>query len=241
MEQAAQTFTKAVLAIPALLALIPILLFIGGYQLSRKQSYSFAGKSMYWLGGHGITLVIVSMLVVLRDSVVPAGILFHLPLLITVIYLFTGVVFRSAFLFSLGLATPGLWLFFIKGWEAFTGSKVELFHLPHEPFWYLLAAVIIFGLQYLSKPREFWEEAEASLVVISGSYLMGGLWLLALGEKSLLSGIGIAQYLWAVLLVAVSAFFLWCGKYLKDPLFVACSIIGIAAGVYTFISYYPWS
>mgnify|MGYP003623307215 CR=1 FL=1 len=241
MEQAAQTFSTAMLAIPALLTLIPILLLIGGYQLSRKQMLSFAGKSMYWLAGHGVTLVLVSVLVVLRGLGFPDWVIYHLPLLITALYLFMGVVFRSAFIFSLGLATPGLWLFIVKGWEAFTGEKVALFHLPQEPFWYLLAAVVIFGLQYLSKPRDFWEDAEASLLVISCSYLMGGLWLLSLGQQSLLSGIGIAQYIWAILLVAVSAFFLWCGKYLKDPLFVACSVIGVAAGVYTFISFYPWA
>ncbi len=240
MEQAAHTFNLAVFAIPALLTLIPIFLFVGGYRLSRAQKLSFAGKSLYWLGAHGITLVLAVTLATMRGTVIPAQAILHLPLLFTVLYLMLGFFFRQSFFFSLGLATPGLWMFAVKIWEAFSATKVDCFLLPQDPFWYLLAAVVIFALQYLSKPKEFWEEAGAYLATISGSYLMGGFWLLALGQKSLLSGIGFKQYVWAVLLLASAAFLLWCAKYLRDPLFAACAAIGVAAGVYTFISYFPW-
>jgi hypothetical protein len=131
-------------------------------------------------------------------------------------------------------------MFFMKSWEAFSGDTETLYILPQDPFWYLLAAAVIFALQYLSRPKEFWEEAESSLVVISGSYLMGAIWLLALGQGGLLSSIGVARYLWSLALLAVSGFLLWCANHLRDPLCATCSAIGICAGVYTFISYYPW-
>ena len=192
MEQTAQSFNWAALAIPVLLALIPGFLFYMGYRFSRKYVASFAGKSLYWLGGHGVTLVIVTALVLLRGALLPDMVVTQLPLLITVAYLVVGLVIRSPFIFSLGLATPGLWLFVQKIWEAFSGTPVALFQLPHDPFWYLLGAAVVFGLKYLQKPREFWEGAEASLVVVSGSYLMGTFWLLALGQASLLGSIGLA-------------------------------------------------
>ena len=240
MEQALQTFNQANLAIPALLALIPVLLFIGGYRLTRNNVLSFAGRALYWLAGHAVTLVIVVTLTLLAGTAIPAQAILHLPLAFTILYLFLGILFRSPYFFSLGLATPGLWMFVVKGVEAFTAMKLDMYMLPQDPFWYLLAALVIFGMQYLSKPKDFWEEAETSLATISSSYLMGAFWLLALGQGSLLSGIGVPQYLWAGGLVVLGAFLLWCAKYLRDPLFAACSTIGLAAGIYAFISYYPW-
>jgi len=240
MEQAAQTFNQTTFAIPVLLALIPLLLLIGGYRLSRKHLLPFAGKAFYWLAGHGVTLVIVVALTLMRGTYIPDQAILHLPLFFTTLYIFLGIVFRSAFVFSLGLATPGLWMFITKGLEAFSGTTIAVHLLPQDPFWYFLAALVIFGLQYLSKPREFWEEAETALVTISGSYLMGALWLLGIGQASLLSSVGVPQYLWAVALMLVGGFLLWCAKYLRDPLFAGCSVIGFAAGVYAFISYYPW-
>lgn len=240
MEQAAQTFNQASLAIPALLALIPLFLVIAGYRLTRKNLLSFAGRALYWLAGHGVTLVLVVGLTLMRGIYIPDQVIVHLPLVFTVLYLCLGIILRSPYFFSLGLATPGLWLFVVKGVEAFSATKLDIYLLPQDPFWYLLAALVIFGLQYLSKPKDFWEEAETWLATISGSYLMGAFWLLALGQGSLLSTIGVPQYIWAGALVLVGAFLLWCAKYLRDPLFAGCSVIGLAAGVYAFISYYPW-
>ncbi|MDL2316239.1 hypothetical protein LJC59_04075 [Desulfovibrio sp. OttesenSCG-928-A18] len=240
MEQAELGFNWAVLAIPALLAFIPLFLFIAGYRASRSQLQSFAGKSLYWMGGHGVTLVIVAALTELRGAFIPDMVVTQLPLLITASYLLLGLFRRLPYLFTLGLATPGLWILCLKSWEAFYGAPYTLYRLPQDPFWYLLAAVIIFGMRYLSKPRSFWEECESSLVTISAGYFMGGLWMLALANESLLGALGLVQYVWAAILFVVSAFLLWCSNYLKDPLFAGCSVIGLAAGVYTFISYYPW-
>lgn len=239
MEQTAQTFNWATLLVPLLLALIPVLLFHSGRRFARNHPDSFAGKSLYWLGGHGVTLVLVTAITLLRGPV-PDMVVTQLPLIVTALYLVSGFTLRSPFIFSLGLATPGLWMFVIQAWKAFSESEAVLYKLPQEPFWYLLAAAVIFGLRYLQKPREFWTEAEASLVIVSCGYLMGGLWLLALGQPSLLGSIGLAQYLWAVALLILSAFLLWCARYLRDPLFAACSVIGLSAGIYTFISHYPW-
>lgn len=239
-EQAIQTFNWAAFVVPLLLALIPALLFYLGRRFSRAHLSSFAGKSLYWLGGHGVTLVIVTALTMARGAYIPDWVAAQLPLIVTVVYLVVGLVCRSPFMFSLGLATPGLWMFLLKVWAAFSGDAETLYRLPQEPFWYLLAAIVIFTMQYLRKPREFWEEASDSLVIVSGSYLMGALWLLALGQASLLAAIGLAQYVWAVALLAVSAFLLWCANFLRDPLFAACGIIGMSAGVYAFIAYYPW-
>lgn len=237
--QAAQSVDFAVFAIPVLLALIPGFLFYLGYRFSRRYPSSFAGKSLNWLGGHGVTLVVVTALTLMRGTVVPDWVVGQLPLIITVAYLVFGFGLRSPYLFSLGLATPGLWMFCMKSWQAFSGAETVLYDLPQDPFWYLLAAAVIFGLQYFSRPKEFWEEAEASLVVISGSYFMGSLWLLALGQETMLSGLGLSQALWAAGLFFVSAFLLWCANNLKDPLFAACSIIGLSAGVFTFIAHFP--
>lgn len=240
MEQTGQVFHWVVLAIPALFAFIPGFLFFAGFRVSRGQTSPLAGKSLYWLGAHGLTLVLVSLLTVLRGVVVPNMIVVQLPLLFTLLYLILGLSFRSPFIFSLGLATPGLWMFLVKCWEAFSESSHSLYHLPQDPFWYFLAAILIFASRYLSRPRDFWREFEVSLVTISNSYLMGALWLLALGQPSLLSGIGLSRHVWAIALLAVSAFLLWCAKFLRDPLFAGCSVIGLAAGVYSLIAVYPW-
>lgn len=228
-------FNWATLAIPVLLALIPGLLFYTGYKFSRQYQFSFAGKSFYWLGGHGVTLVIVTAITLLGEFL-PGYVVAQLPLIVTVIYLVFGFVRRSSFIFSLGLATPGLWMFAIKAWEGFSSTSVELYNLPQDPFWYVLAAVVIFAMQYIVTPRKFWEEAESSLVVISGSYLMGAFWLLALGQPGLLDTLAVGQGVWAVVLAAVAAFQLWCATHLRDPLYAACSVIGLCAGVYTFIA-----
>ncbi len=238
--QVAQAFNWTLLLLPALFSLVPVALFAGGYRISRKYMPSFAGKSLYWLGGHGVTLVLAATLTALRGSYVPDMIVTQLPLLLTVLYLLLGLVVRSPFLFSLGLATPGLWLFFVESWEAFSGSAALLYTLPREPFWCLLAAIVIFNLRHLPKPRQFWEDCEAFLVTISASYFMGGLWLLALGQPSLLGKLGPSQFIWAAALMLVAAFLLWCGRYLRDPLFAVCSGIGLIAGGYAFITHYPW-
>jgi hypothetical protein len=240
MEQAAQSFNWASLALPALLAFIPIFLLIGGFRLSRNNPVAVAGKSMYWLAGHSVTLVIATALFMMRGQLVPVEVITHLPLAFTVLYLFLGLVARSPFLFSIGLATPGLWVLVVKSWESFGGAKSTLFLLPQDPFWFLLAGLIIYGLQYITKPREFWDEAQSSLLTISSGYVLGGLWLLALGQTTLLAGIGLKQYIWAAVLALFGLFLLWCGKYLRDPLFIACSLVGTAAGVYAFISTFPW-
>lgn len=241
MEQTAESFDFAVFAIPVLLALIPGFLFYAGYRFSRKDVASFAGKSLYWLGGHGITLVVATALTLLRGTLVPDWCVPQLPLIITVAYLVFGFGLRSPYLFSLGLATPGLWLFCMKSWQAFSGSTDMLYKLPEDPFWYLLAAAVIFGMQYFSRPKDFWEEAAASLVVISGSYLIGSMWLLALGQGGMLAAMGLAQHIWAAGLVLVSGFLLWCANNLRDPLFAVCGVIGLSAGVFAFISHYPWA
>lgn len=242
MEQAVQTFNWTVLVLPVLLALVPTALFAGGYRLSRGDVASPAGKALSWLGWHGVTLVLVAVFTVLRKTFIPDMIVTQLPLLVTVGYLIIGRVFRSPFFFSLGLATPGLWMFLLRLWAAFSGAREMSYVLPEEPFWYLLASVIIFA--FLQSPvcsRIFRDDCGAWLVAISGGYLMGGLWLLALGQPSLLSAIGLTLHIWAVILMLVSVFFLWCSQYLRDPLFAVCSGIGFAAGLYSFVAQYPWS
>lgn len=240
MEQTAQTFFQTNLVIPALLAIIPILLLVGGYRLSHKRQLPVAGRSLYWLAGHAVTLVIVVALTLLSGRYVPEQIILHLPLFFTLVYLGLGFVYRSVFLFTLGLSTVGLWYLVVAIAGAMAFPKIDMYLLPQEPFWYLLAAAVTFGLRYMPKPRKFWEDAESALVTISSCYLMGGLWLLALGKQSLLAGVGLPQYLWATVLLIVALFLLWCAKYMRDPLLAACSATGVADGVYTFISAYPW-
>jgi len=241
MEQTAQTFTWTVLAVPILLTVVPLAFFVSGYQLSRKDTVPIAGKAFYWLGWHGVTLVVVALLTALSGTYVPGMVVTQLPLLVSVFYLIAGRAIRSPFVVALGLATPGLWVFLTRAWGAFSGSEGSFYLLPQDPFWFLLAAAIIFGLQYYAgKPRDFWEDCGPWFVVISGSYLMGGLWLLALGQPSLLSALGLAQHTWAMLLLVVSVFLLWCARYLRDPLFAVCSVCGLSAGVYSFVVFYPW-
>lgn len=241
MEQAAQAFHWAALVFPALLILVPLVFFVGGYQLSRRESVPIAGRAFYWLGWHGVTLVVVALLTALRGQYVPDMVVTQLPLLVSVFYLIAGRIALSPFFVAVGLATPGLWVFLSKAWGAFSGAGETLYLLPHDPFWLLLAAAIIFGLLYYSgTPKVFWEDCGPWFVVISGGYLMGGLWLLALGQPSLLAALGLTQHVWAALLIAASAFLLWCARYLRDPLFAACGVCGLFAGVYTLVVFYPW-
>lgn len=240
METTAQSFSYMALILPLLLTPAPAAFFYMGRSFSRKDPGSFTGRTLYWLGGHGITLVLVALLTSLRGAGVPDMVVTQLPLLITLVYIVAGFLLRSPFIFSLGLATPGLWLFFTSCWEAFSGAESALYVLPREPFWYLLAAVIIFCLQYLRRPKELWEASQTTLMVLSGSYLMGAFWLLALGRKSLLGTIGLPQYYWSIGLLAVSGALLWCARHLRDPLLGTSSAIGLSAGVYCFISFFPW-
>ena len=241
MEQTAQAFTWAVLVVPVILTLVPLAFFVSGYQLSQKDTVPIAGKAFYWLGWHGVTLVAVALLTALRGIYVPDMFVTQLPLLVSVCYLIVGRAVHSPFVVALGLATPGLWVFLTRVWGTFSGAEGSLYLLPQDPFWFLLSAAIIFGLQYYSgKPRDFWEDCGPWFVAISGGYLMGGLWLLALGQPSLLSALGLAQYTWAMLLLLVSIFLLWCARYLRDPLFAVCSVCGLSAGVYAFVVFYPW-
>ncbi|MDR0826789.1 MAG: hypothetical protein LBN33_02775, partial [Desulfovibrio sp.] len=106
MEQATQTFNRILLLIPLLLSLIPVLLFYAGYRASRTESCTFAGKSLYWLGGHGVTIVLVALLTVLRGAGLPGTMIIQLPFIITALYLCFGLALNRPFLFSLGLATP---------------------------------------------------------------------------------------------------------------------------------------
>jgi hypothetical protein len=241
MEQAAQIFTWTVLVLPAILTLVPLAFFAGGYQISRKDTVSVAGRIFYWLGWHGVTLVMVALLTVLRGKYIPDMVVTQLPLLMSVVYLIAGRAVRSPFFAALGLATPGLWVFLTKVWQAFSGAKESLYMLPQEPFWFLLAAAIIFGLLYYpGRPGDFWEDCGPWFATISGCYLMGGLWLLALGQPSLLAVIGVGQHVWAVLLIAISVFLFWCARYMRDPLFMICGVCGFSAGLYAFMVYYPW-
>ena len=240
MEQATQTFNWAILAIPALLILIPAGFFYAGCRLSAQERFSRAGKPLSWLGGQGITLVLASLLFVLRGAFVPDMVVTQLPLILTVCYFLLACAFRSSFILSIAIATPGLWLFCSQSWQAFSGAKEMLFKLPQDPFWYLLAAVLLFCLRNRPKLKEFWNGLEEVLTTMSGSYFMGGLWLLALGQQSLLAGIGLAPYVWAVVLLAAAAFLLWCARLMQDAILTGCSMVGLVAGLYTFVSRYPW-
>lgn len=241
MAQATQTFNWAILAVPVLLALIPGLLFFAGYRLSCKGgSFAFAGKPLYWLAGQGVTLTLAALLFVLRGTFIPDMVVVQLPLIFTVCYLLLACALRSSFLLSIAIATPGLWLAGALSWQTFSGAKEVMFTLPYEPVWYLLAAVILFVLKYRPKLQEFWDGAEEVLVTMSGSYLMGGLWLLALGQKTLLVSLGVKPITWAFLLLAVSAALLWCARLMRDAILTACSVVGLLASLYILISRYPW-
>ncbi|MDR2801181.1 MAG: hypothetical protein LBB52_07980 [Desulfovibrio sp.] len=240
MEEATQSFNKVLLLIPALLALIPALLFYAGHRISRTDPSPLAGKSLYWLGGHGITLALVALLTVMSGSVIPDTLIARLPLVITVLYLCFGLALKLPAVFSLGLATPLLWFLLIRAGEAFFVTKYDLYNLPEEPFWYMLAALIVYGMRCLKKPAGFWENAEYSLVLISGCCLMTAIWLMAVGQPSLLSALNLPRHVWALALTLLSAGLLWCARHMSDALFGLCSLIGFASGAYTFISSYPW-
>ena len=139
MEQATQTFNWAILAIPALLILIPAGFFYAGCRLSAQERFSRAGKPLYWLGGQGITLVLATLLFVLRGAFVPDMVVTQLPLILTVCYFLLACAFRSSFLLSIAIATPGLWLFCSLSWQAFSGAKEMLFKLP-QPLWMLISS-----------------------------------------------------------------------------------------------------
>ena len=240
MEQTAQTFNWALLAIPVLLALIPGALFYSGYRASSGERLSFVGKPCYWLGVHGITLVLASLLYLLRGTCVPEAVVVQLPLLFVLLYLVLAIVLRSSCFLSIAIATPGLWMFCVQCWLAFSGGKDLYFNLPLEAFWYLLAALVLFALRYRPQFQRLWGEADGMMVTLSCSYLMGGLWLLALGQPSLLAVLKLEPFVWAIALLAVSAVLLWCSRIMRESLLAASSLVGFAAGVYTFVTRYPW-
>ena len=240
MEQATQTFSPAILAIPALLVLVPVFFFFAGCRLSAKERFAFAGKPLYWLGGQGITLALATLLYVLRGVCVPDMVVTQLPLIFTLVYLFLACILRSSFILSMAIATPGLWLFCTRVWMSFSGAKETIFKLPQDPFWYLLAAAVLFGLKYRPRFQSIWDGLEEVAATMSGGYLMGGLWLLALGQQTLLAGIGLAPHIWAVALLAVSAILIWCARLMNDAILAGCSLVGLLAGLYAFIAKYPW-
>ncbi|MDR1947641.1 MAG: hypothetical protein LBQ51_10830 [Desulfovibrio sp.] len=240
MPEAQKILNAAHFLPPLLLALVAVLLFCAGFTLNRRNASPFPGRLLYYPGGLALTAALVALLTVLRRAGVPDATVAALPLIITLLYLGFGLLLRKPAIFTLGLALPLLWMLLMKIGEALSGLHYTLYNLPEEPFWYLLAAPVILGLRRLKKPAGFWEEAECSLVVTSACCLMCSFWLMAIGRPSLLTGLGLPAYAWALGLTAVSALFLWCAKYLEDIPFGACSLAGSAAGVYTLVSSWPW-
>lgn len=235
-----QAFNAMLLIIPVLLAAVPGFLFYSGYRLSAKEKYAFTSNSLFWLGGHGVTLVLATLFTLTRGSLLPDMVVLQLPLVLTVCYLAAAVATRSSLVLSIALATPGIWLFCIKCWQAFSGSTEMLYSLPQDPFWYLLAAAVLFGLKYKAQMQRIWDTAEAVLIPVSGGYLIGGLWLLALGQQSLLAVLGVPPYGWAIILLAAASLLLWCANLMRDAVFAGCGLLGLMAGVYTFVTRYPW-
>ncbi|MDR2603757.1 MAG: hypothetical protein LBC55_00175 [Desulfovibrio sp.] len=225
---------------PSLFALAAILLFPGGRALRRRGAPDLSVRLLYYLGGLCLTAALVALITVLRRAGVPAATVAALPLLFTLLYLGLGLLLRKPALFTLGLILPPAWMLLMKTGEALSGLRYTLYNLPEEPFWYLLAAPIIFSLRRLKKPAGFWDDAECSLTVVSACCLMCSFWLMATGRPSLLAVLGLPGYIWAPALAAASALFLWCAGYLEDILFGACSLAGLAAGVYMMVVSWPW-
>ncbi|MDR2124512.1 MAG: hypothetical protein LBP38_05985 [Desulfovibrio sp.] len=225
---------------PSLFALAAVPLFSAGCALSRRGAHALPVRLLYYLGGLCLTAALVALLTVLRRAGVPPATVAALPLLFTVFYLGLGLLLRKPALFTLGLILPPAWMLLMKTGEALSGLRYTLYNLPEEPFWYLLAAPVIFGLRKLKKPAGFWEDAECSLTVVSACCLMCSFWLAATGRPSLLTALGLPVHAWALALAAASALFLWCSRYLEDIVFGACSIAGLAAGIYTLVVSWPW-
>jgi hypothetical protein len=225
---------------PSLFALAAILLFPAGRALRRRGAYALPVRLLYYLGGLCLTAALAALITVLRRAGVPAATVAALPLLFTLLYLGLGLLLRKPALFTLGLILPLIWMLLMKTGEALSGLRYTLYNLPEEPFWYLLAAPIIFGLRKLRKPAGFWEDAECSLTVVSACCLMCSFWLMSTGRPSLLAVLDLPVHVWALALTAASALFLWCSKHLEDILFGACSLAGLAAGVYILVVSWPW-
>jgi hypothetical protein len=226
--------------LPSLFAFAAVLLFPAGRALRRRGAHALPVRLLYYLGGLCLTAALVALITVLRRAGVPAATVAALPLLFTLLYLALGLLLRKPALFTLGLILPLLWMLLMKTGEALSGLHYTLYSLPEDPFWYLLAAPIIFGLRKLGKPTEFWEDAECSLTVVSACCLMCSFWLMASGRPSLLAVLGLPVHVWALALTAVSALFLWCSRYLEDILFGLCSLAGLAAGIYNLVVSWPW-
>jgi hypothetical protein len=224
---------------PAVLALAALLLFPAGRVLRRRGAHALSVRLLYYLGGLCLTAALVALLTVLRRAGVPAATVAALPLLFTLLYLGLGLLLRKPGLFTLGLILPPVWMLLMKAGEALSGLRYTLYNLPEEPFWYLLAAPILFSLRNLKRPAGFWEDAECSLTVVSACCLMCSFWLMATGRASLLAVLGLPVHVWALALTAASALFLWCSRYLEDILFGAVSLVGLAAGIYTLVVSWP--
>jgi hypothetical protein len=240
MTETQQILGPGLFLSPSLPALVAVLLFLAGRALKRRGAHASFVRLLYYLGGFGVTAALVALITVLRRAGVPPATVAALPLLFTLLYLGLGLLLRRPGLFTLGLILPMVWMLLMKAGEALSGLSYTLYTLPGEPFWYLLAAPVIFGLRRLKKPAGFWEDAECSLVVVSACCLMCSFWLMAIGRPSLLAVLGLPVHVWASALVLVSALFLWCSRYLEDILFSACSLAGLAAGVYTVVASWPW-
>jgi hypothetical protein len=240
MPEAQHIISPMLFLPPSLLALAAIPLFFAGREFNRRGARPFFVSLFFSLGGLALTAALAALLTALRGAGLPAATVAALPLIFTLLYLGLGLLLRKPALFTLGLVLPLLWMLLMKTGEALSGLHYTLYNLPEDPFWYLLAAPVVFGLRRLKKPAGFWEDAECSLAVASAGCLMCSFWLMALGKTSLLSVLGLPAVVWALALTAVSALFLWCSEYLEDILFRACGLAGAAAGVYTLVSSWPW-
>ncbi len=227
--------------VPVLLFALPLLLCAAGVWLMRRRGLQLEAHLCFFFAVHSVTLFCATGVYVYRGSfsAIPPGLLTLIPMLLAAVYLAIGALARSSFFWAVGLTTPGLTLIGQKAWAAMSGLAEPFFRIPQDPIWYLLAAVVIFGLRFTPRHKDFWENMEAAHLVASCGYAMIGLWLLAAGQASFLSALGISQPLWAGILMLAAAGAAWCARQLSDLALLGCSGVGFLTGLVSFFMYYP--
>lgn len=217
--------------LPALFALVTILLWLFGLRQSRLQTRR---SVLLFLALNGLTLTVCLAADYNLAGRLPDWMLKLSPLLWALLYLLVGGVGKRPLVWGSALATPGLWFFAQKLDGMYFSLSRFTMPLPQDPAWFLLIGVALFALMHVARIQKFWDDMEQPELTASFCYGMAGFWLLSLSAPSALAMFGLPVYAWMIVLLGLAAVGLWVARLLGDMVLAVCCGLGLIGVLYSY-------
>ena len=228
-----EIFSMGIL-LPFFLTLVTLAIFIAGL----RQSRLLARRSvLLFLALNSFTLTACLGADYHLIGHLPGWLLSVTPLCFTILYLIIGGGAKKPLVWGAGLATPGLWFFAQRLDELYFHVSRFTLPLPQDPAWFLLIGAALFVLMHVARIQKFWDAMEQPELIASFCYAMAGLWLLSLGEASVLGMFTLPVYAWAAILLALAGIGLWVARLLGDLALAICCGLGVIGVLYSFGMY----